>query len=275
MIAITRAQKRVGTSCCDVPRKLSGQRDVPAVTWIQLVIALLFACSPLDVQKTRAAVTAEDRRSQTAATIRIAADTAATTEGKTAFVFGGVDYFHRWSQNDQHEFTPQGQEDLEKWSDMITMNVYPSAHDGDALAVRANAALENYKNHGARVLRTNSVPRMPDRPAEHFIAVVFGRPNFIEVAFARFKLVDGVGCSIVYSHRIYGAKVGDQMSAWLNQNGAKTEKALMEWNAIPSPSSLRELPRAESRPSDSKTSPHRRPVASPQTAMNTAPSALD
>jgi hypothetical protein len=73
--------------------------------------------------------------------------------------------------------------------------------------------------------------------------VVFGRPNFIEVAFARFKLVDGVGCSIVYSHRIYGAKVGDQMSAWLNQNGAKTEKALMEWTAIPSPSSLRELPR--------------------------------
>jgi hypothetical protein len=177
---------------------------------------------------------------------------AATTEGKPAFVFGGVDYFHRWSQNDQHEFTPQGQEDLEKWSDMITINVYPSAHDGDALAAKANAVLENYKSHGARLLRTNSVPRTPERPAEHFIAVVFGRPNFIEVAFARFKLVDGVGYSIVYSHRIYGAKVGDQMSAWLNQNGQKTEKTLMEWTAIPSPSSLRALPRAESRPSDSK-----------------------
>jgi hypothetical protein len=128
---------------------------------------------------------------------------------------------------------------------MITMNAYPSAHDGDALAAKANAVLENYKSHNGRVLRTNSVPRTPDRPAEHLIAVVFGRPNFIEAAFARFKLVDGVGCSIVYSHRIYGEKVGDQMSAWLKDNGPKREKMLMSWTDIPSPASLRELRRTE------------------------------
>jgi hypothetical protein len=136
---------------------------------------------------------------------------AASAAAKLAFIFGGVGYLHRWSMNDQHEFTPEGQEDLEKWSDMITMNVYPNAHDGDALAEKANAVLENYKSHKGMVLRTNSLPRTPDRPAEHLIAVVFGRSNFIEVAFARFKLVDRVGCSSVYSHRIYGEKVGDQM----------------------------------------------------------------
>jgi hypothetical protein len=143
--------------------------------------------------------------------------------------------------NTQHEFTPEGQEDLEKWSDMITVNVYPDAHDGDALAAKANAVLENYKNHNGSVPRTNSIPRTPDRPAEHFIAVVFGRPNFIEVAFARFKLVDGTGCSIVYSHRIYGEKVGDQMNAWLDHNGSKIEGTLMEWKDTPSPASLRVL----------------------------------
>ena len=168
---------------------------------------------------------------------------AAEDRGKAAFVFGGAGYFHRWSQNDQHEFTPTGQGDLQKWADMITVNVYPSAHDGDALAVKTNAVLENYKSHGARVLRTDSVPRTPDRSAEHFIAVVFGRPDFLEAAFARFNLVDGVGCSIVYSHRIYGAKVGDQMSKWLNDNGSKMEKTLMDWNSGPSPASLRQLPR--------------------------------
>ena len=169
-------------------------------------------------------------------------------------MFGGVGYFHRWSQNDQHEFTPTSQADLEKWSDMITINAYPSARGGDALAMKANAVLENYKSHGGRVLRTNSVPRTPGRPAEHFIAVVFGRPNFIEAAFGRFKLVNGVGCSIVYSHRIYGEKVSDPMSAWLKDNGPKMEKVLMDWNNFLSPASLRDLPRTESRPGDAKAS---------------------
>jgi hypothetical protein len=199
----------------------------------QSLALIVVACLPLHARETHAA------------------DTAA----KPLFVFQGLDYVHRWSQNDQHEFTPQGQEDLDKWTDMITINVYPSAHDGDALAGKANAVLDNYKSHNGRVLRTNSVPRTPDRPAQHFIAVVFGRPNFIEMAFASFKLVDDVGCSIVYSHRIYGAKVGDQMSAWLEHNGPKMEKTLMEWSDIPSPASLRELPRKEGRPRDAKGTP--------------------
>jgi hypothetical protein len=73
-----------------------------------------------------------------------------------------------------------------------------------------------HKSHCGRVFKTDSIPRTPDRSAEHFIAVVFGRSNFLEAAFARFKLVDGIRCSIVYSHRIYREKVGDQMSKWLN-----------------------------------------------------------
>ena len=200
---------------------------------LQLLAVLALPCIPLDAQETHAAAAV----------------------AKPAFIFGGVGYLHRWSMNDQHEFTPEGQDDLEKWSDMITVNVYPNAHDGDALAAKANAVLENYKSHKGMVLRTNSLPRTPDSPAEHLVAVVFGRSNFIEVAFARFKLVDGVGCSIVYSHRIYGEKVGDQMNAWLNDNASKVEKMLMEWNDVPSPASLREPPRKQGRPSDAKASP--------------------
>ena len=171
------------------------------------------ACSTLDAQELRAAA----------------------PPAKPAFVFRGVGYFHRWSKNDQHEFTPEKQENLDKWSDMMTVNVYPDVHDGERLAGTANAVLDNYKRHQAKVLKTDSVPRTADRPAEHLIAVVFGRPNFIEVAFARFKLVDGTGCSFVYSHRIYGQKIGDEMSAWLSANGSDIEKALMEWSSMPSP----------------------------------------
>jgi len=165
---------------------------------------------------------------------------AADPSPKRAFVFRDVNYFHRWSQNEQHEFTPAEQEDLNKWSDMLTINGYPDAGDGERLAAMANAVLENYKKHQARVLKTRSVPRATDRPAEHLIAVVFTRPNFSEAAFARFKLVDGKGFSFVYSHRIYGEKIGDEMSAWLKANGKEAERALMEWSSMPSPASLRQ-----------------------------------
>ncbi len=159
-------------------------------------------------------------------------------EPTVAFTFQGVDYFQRWSQQEQHEFTPAKQEDLEKWTDMITVNGYPSVTDGDALAATANGILENYKNHGANVLNTNSTPRTPERPAEHLIAVVFGRPEFIEVAFARLRMRDGTGHSIVYSHRMYGEKIGDKMNEWLKAHGKETEDALMKWDSAPSPRSI-------------------------------------
>jgi len=165
---------------------------------------------------------------------------AAGSQPKRAFVFMNVGYFHRWSQNGQHEFTPEKQEDLDKWSDMITVNAYPDVGDGERLAGAANVVLENYKNHQAKVLKTRSVPRTADRPAEHLIAVAFTRPNFIEVAFARFKLVEEKGCSCLYSHRFYGERIGDRMSAWLSANGEEIEKALMEWSSMPSPTRLRQ-----------------------------------
>jgi hypothetical protein len=166
----------------------------------------------------------------------------ADAPSKHAFVFGNVAYFHRWSQNDQHEFTPAKQEDLKRWSDMITVNGYPNVADGDQLAATANAVLENYKKHQAKVLKTHSVPRTAEQPAEHLIAVIFTQPDFIEVAFARFKLLDGKGCSLVYSHRIYGNEIGDAMSAWLSAHGDHIETTLMEWNSIPSPTLLRQQP---------------------------------
>jgi hypothetical protein len=158
---------------------------------------------------------------------------AAETATEPAFEFRQVNYFQRWSKGEQHEFTPDKQEDLDHWTDMMTVNGYPNVHDGDALAATANAVLENYKSHEGRVVKTRSVPRTKERPAEHLIAVMFVRSGFVEVAFARFKLVDGKGHSFVYSHRFYGDKAIEQMNAWVVANSAAVEKALMEWDAKP------------------------------------------
>ena len=150
-----------------------------------------------------------------------------------AFSFAGVEYFHRFTKDNQHEYTPAGQVDLNAWTDMVTINVYRQAKDGEGLAATANAVLDNYKAKKGLVVKTDSVPRTPDKPAEHLIVVVFGRPEFIEVAYSRFRMNGGVGTSVIYSHRIYGKRVGDQMSAWMKENGPATEGNLMKWNAMP------------------------------------------
>ena len=150
-----------------------------------------------------------------------------------AFSFSNVKYFHRFTEGDQHEHTPAGQEGLNAWTDMVTLLSYPKARDGEALAATANAVLETYKANKAVVVRTDSVPRTREKAAEYLIVVNFGRPEFIEAVLARFRMHDGVGSAVIYSHRIYGKKVGDQMSAWLGKNGPVTERNLMGWDSMP------------------------------------------
>jgi hypothetical protein len=150
-----------------------------------------------------------------------------------AFSLGGTAYFHRYTKGDQREYTPAGQEDLDAWTDMVTLLTYRNVRDGEGLAAAANGVLEAYKAAGARVVRTDSVPRTPTRPAEHLIVVAFPRPEFVEVAFARFRLGVGVGTAAVYSHRIYGKRAGVDMQAWLEKNGRAAETSLMAWDGAP------------------------------------------
>jgi hypothetical protein len=158
----------------------------------------------------------------------------AVVQDKTpAFTFADVKYFHRFTDKDQHEYTPAGQEDLKAWTEMVTLLVYRNVKEGEGLASTASNVLETYKANRAVVVKTNSVPRTKDKPAEHLIVVIFGRPEFIEVAFSRFRMYNGLGSAVVFSHRIYGKAVGDKMQDWLAKNGQATEANLMKWDAMP------------------------------------------
>ncbi|MCP9834846.1 hypothetical protein [Cyanobium sp. Aljojuca 7A6] len=151
--------------------------------------------------------------------------------------FADQTYLLRWSSKHQHEFTPSGQDDLSRWTDMITINTYPDVRDGDGLADVANRVLGTYKQNNAVVVRTSSVPRTPARPArpaEHLIVVLFPVRDSIEAVFARLRLTDGRGTAVIYSHRLYGQKAGDAMAAWLKANGPAVERRLMDLQEIPS-----------------------------------------
>lgn len=160
-----------------------------------------------------------------------------------SFMFRSIEYEHRWSKDNQNEFTPNGDTDLTSWKDMITLNVYESVSTGEQLADAANKVLVNYQRNG-QILRTDSKPRTADGPAEHLVVAVLGSSTFLEAAFARFVFVDGVGTVVVYSHRVYGKPAGPAMSDWLEANGLQVEKALMAWKPVPGPNALKGLPQS-------------------------------
>jgi len=159
------------------------------------------------------------------------ADAPQSAQIKPAVIsFNNTQYFFRWSSGNQNEFTPKGQEDLNAWTDMITVFVYPDAKTGEDLAQVANQVLTNYQNNGT-VVRTASIPMTPSKPAEHYIAVLLGNDKLVESVQARFALVNGKGIGIIYAHRVYGSNPNAEIISWAKQNSVNLENLLMSADA--------------------------------------------
>jgi hypothetical protein len=160
-----------------------------------------------------------------------------------SLTFNGEEFVHRWSQKGQHEFTPKGDEDLKTFTSMMTINVFDSVKDGEALAGIANGVLGNYQKNG-HIMRTLSKPRTANSEAEHFMAAILQAPNVREVAFARVLMFEGRGVVAVYSKRFYGEGdvPDDAMKEWFKANAVKIERVLVSWQGIPSRAVLSALP---------------------------------
>ena len=172
--------------------------------------------------------------------------TTSTNPVMTTLQFAGQTFVHRWSKDNQNEFTPPEQPDLSAWHEMLTLNIYPTVHDGEQLAQLSNAVLANYQQAG-KIVRVNSVPATADKPAEHLIVAILGAPGVLETVFARAMLVDGTGMFIIYSRRSYDTAEESQNAAletgqWLQNHGEATEKKLMRWSGYPTPQALKALP---------------------------------
>ncbi|CAK0115110.1 lipoprotein [Burkholderia pseudomallei] len=150
-----------------------------------------------------------------------------------ALTFDGVAFFQRDAAGNRLEYTPKGEDDLSAWRTMITLVRYPEATTADGLASIADSVFRLYKQNGAMILKVDAVPAARGKPAEYFISVAFPTRDFIEAVFTRIALVDGSGAAAIYSHREYGRAVGNEVSAWIEKNGAAKEHALKQWNPLP------------------------------------------
>lgn len=145
-----------------------------------------------------------------------------------------TDFLYRWSSDIQFEFTPVGQEDLKKWSDMITLISFQNVKDKQALTNAAAESLKYYESQKGIILTAKSLPEKAEAFDEHLIVVVLGSKEFLEVVFARFKMEKGLGVALLYSHRIYGEKTGDVANKWLKEFGPIYEKEIFNVKEIPS-----------------------------------------
>lgn len=158
--------------------------------------------------------------------------------------FGGLEYQHRWSQRGQHEFTPEGQEDLARWQDMLTVNVHEAVTSDEQLKELAMSVLSNYRRVG-KVLRAASGAKSERDSVEYFVAALLGNSQSMEAVFARIVLINNTGFVLARSRRGYGSDAAQRIGEWVQSNGTSIERSLLEWNSVPFVANLKKLPESK------------------------------
>jgi hypothetical protein len=73
------------------------------------------------------------------------------------------------------------------------------------------------------------------------IIILLITPEYIECVFARLMFHEKQGVAIIYSHKVYGGKAGDETSKWLKEKGETIEKELLKVKDLPSLADLNKL----------------------------------
>lgn len=150
-----------------------------------------------------------------------------------ALSFDGKRYLHRYSKNGQHEFTPAGQEDLQRWQEMMTL-VVNQGFDTEKTRRWAEAMAAGYKERGMLI--------QADQPpgGEYRMLGVLGAPGVIEVNFVRVMPYGSAAMAAMVQRRFYGED-GRQMADWVRDNTPRISGLLVDWQP-PSQSAVAALP---------------------------------
>ncbi len=153
--------------------------------------------------------------------------------------FRGTEYLLRSSHGNTYDFTPRGQEDLSTFTDMLELNLYPAAHDQEALATITSRTRSIAQGAKATILQTISVSASAQQPGQHFLAVVLPTPHGVDFDAVRFVLVDNQGVGVFYTRRSYGESAAATTSEWVTKNAAGVEQQLLQFDASPMVSSVK------------------------------------
>jgi hypothetical protein len=167
----------------------------------------------------------------TAAALAAAATPDLHSPATAKVTFRGTEYLLRSSEGNSYEFTPRGQEDLHTFTDNLELNLYPAAHDQEALATITSRVRAIVQGANATNLRTVSVSASGQQPGEHFISAVRPTAHGVDFDAASFVLVDQHAVGVFYTHRSYGESAAAKTSEWATKNAADVEQQLLQFDA--------------------------------------------
>ena len=168
-----------------------------------------------------------------AATVALAAATTPDLQPRATakVMFRGTEYLLRSLDGKTYKFTPPGQEDPSAFTDMLALNLFPTAHDQQALDIITSRTLAIAQGEKATILRTISISASGQQPGEHFFAAVVPTPHDVDFDATRFVLVDNQVVGVYYTHRSYGQSAAATASAWVTKNAADVEQQLLHFDA--------------------------------------------
>jgi hypothetical protein len=162
--------------------------------------------------------------------VDLAAARAPQSAATPKITFRGTEYFLRSPHGNIYEFRPAGQDDPSTFTDSLTLDLYPAAHDEEALATitsRVRAIAEGAK---ATILPA-TVSTSGQRTAEHYFAAVVPTSHGADFDAIRVVLVDKQAVGVFYAHRSYGQSATEATSEWAKKNAADVEKQLLQFDA--------------------------------------------
>jgi hypothetical protein len=162
------------------------------------------------------------------------------SESGDAVIFSNTKYFLRSSKDGQYVFTPRGQEDPKRWTDLITLNFYPEITEGKSLAAKAIAWWEYSRSRRIFLMRLNYVPRIDQMNAAndalYTLLTLRAKPynDYDEFTFTALRVIGGIGTASSYSHREYrtAPMSMERCFAWGQKNESLVGEAWFGWDGV-------------------------------------------
>lgn len=142
---------------------------------------------------------------------------------------GALTYEHRGSDGDLHEFTPAGQDDLERYAEMVTLPPSP-ARGEDELERYTDEKAEVARRRGGDVLSNRCEPATPTHVADCTLLVVYAQADHVELAVAKHMAVAGTIVPVLFAHREYGDGADARAEAWIaSPAGQRLVADFIDW----------------------------------------------